>query len=105
MSTRCALYIQTDDSTDWWQIYCHYDGNPEHMVPALKAADPKAILEAGELRGIGPDGTLNRFEDACRPKRLATPEMPIWASHAYILTYPGGWHHAMTDAQLLYRAG
>lgn len=97
MSTRAALFIQTDDG-DWLEIYCHFDGYPRHMLPALAAHDPARIIEAGEIRSITPDD-IDAF-DPPRPFRLtATPDFPGWASHAYVLTATG-WRHAEGPATL-----
>jgi hypothetical protein len=34
MSTRAQIAIQIGPN-EWAQIYCHYDGYPSHMLPAL----------------------------------------------------------------------
>lgn len=99
MSTRSALFIQTEDG-DWLCHYCHYDGYPRHMEPALAKAKPEMILAAKELRAISETGAVDGFPSPRAPERMAQPEMPEWAEHAYLLTYPEGWRHATTTAAL-----
>lgn len=98
MSTRAALFIQDDDGM-WTQTYSHYDGQPEHMMPALAKADPGAILAAREVRQIHSDGQVEGFKNPRNPETTATPTMPVWADHAYALTVTG-WRHAQTQEQL-----
>ena len=97
MSTRSALFIQNDDST-WNEIYCHYDGYPAHMMPALANADPDAILAAQEIRQIQDDGQVQAFPTPRRAEQTRTPTIPDWAEYAYILT-AAGWKAARTDAE------
>lgn len=103
MSTRSALFIQNDDSS-WTRIYCHYDGNPQHMLPALAKADPQQILDAKEIRQIHDDGTVEGFPVPRAPETMDEPAMPEWADHAYIMTYPNGWRHARTTDALTHWA-
>ena len=98
MSTRAALFIQTDEG-DWQMIYSHYDGMPSHMLPALKAADPQAILDAKEIRQISQDGTVEGYQKPRVFELAAQPTFPEWASHAYLLTATG-WMHAKDQTQL-----
>ena len=96
MSTRSQIFIQNDDCS-WTGIYCHYDGYPAHMLPALEAADPEAIRQAQEIRQIHPDGKVEAFADPRPATRHDRPTKPEWAEHVYILTATG-WEHATTDA-------
>jgi hypothetical protein len=98
MTTRSAVFLPTE-AGEWLRHYCHYDGYPEHMLPALAKADPTAILTAQELRQIHRDGTVAAFERPRAPERMAEPTWPDWAAHAYVLTATG-WHHAATPDQL-----
>ena len=34
MSTRAQIAIKTGPE-EWAHVYCHFDGYPEHMLPAL----------------------------------------------------------------------
>ena len=103
MATRSAIFIQ-NETGEWICHYCHHDGYPEHMMPALRASDPAAILAAQELRGIGAFGTVDGFDNPRAPERQENPEWPEWAQHAYILT-EGGWKHAKDSDQLLEATG
>ena len=47
MSTRAQIAIQIGPD-EWAQIYVHYDGYPEHMLPALAPLDAR-----GHPRGKG----------------------------------------------------
>jgi hypothetical protein len=98
MATRSAVFLQTDTG-DWLRHYCHYDGYPDHMLPALAKADPAAIRAARELRQILADGTVDGFPQPRSPERMATPDWPEWAEHAYLLTGTG-WRHTATPAAL-----
>lgn len=91
MSTRAAILIPSDEG-DWLAIYSHYDGYPEHMLPALANADPDAIRTAREIRQLHPNGEIDAFTDPRTPARLAQPAIPEWAEHAYVLS-PDGWKH------------
>ncbi len=51
MSTRAQIAIQTGPEK-WAHIYVHFDGYPEHMLPALKPWQPTDILAARELRSV-----------------------------------------------------
>ena len=98
MSTRAALFIQTDEG-NWLEIYNHFDGYPSHMLPALAAADPAEIIAAGDIRMIHGNGTVEALSDPRAPKERLQPAMPEWAAHAYVLTATG-WKHATGDNQL-----
>ena len=69
------------------------------MLPALAEADPAAIRAARELRQIHADGTVDGFPQPRSPERMAIPNWPSWADHAYVLTATG-WRHAATPAAL-----
>jgi hypothetical protein len=98
MATRSALLIRTETG-DWLSHYCHFDGYPEHMLPALASADPAAILRGGEIRQIHANGTVEAFEKPRAVFRLSLPVWPEWAAHVYVLT-ADGWVHAATPEEL-----
>ena len=98
MGTRAALFAQTE-AGDWQMTYSHYDGYPQHMMPALRAADPQQVIDAGEIRQIAKDGTIEKFPDARAPEQTQTPKWPNWADHAYVLT-ANGWKWANGPRQL-----
>ena len=51
MSTRAQIAVQTGPEK-WAHIYVHFDGYPDHMLPALKPWQPADILAARELRSV-----------------------------------------------------
>ena len=95
MGTRAAIYIPTDDSTDWLEVFCHYDGYPSHMGPALANADPDQLAQHGTIRGLNDDGTIAPTQGGRTgpAERVAAPTLPDWADWAYILT-ANGWRTA-----------
>jgi hypothetical protein len=54
MSTRAQIAIQTGPNV-WAHVYCHFDGYPSHMLPALARWTPEDILAAREIRHVGTD--------------------------------------------------
>ena len=48
MSTRAQIAIQIGPEK-WAHIYCHFDGYPSHMLPALAPWTPDDILAAGDV--------------------------------------------------------
>lgn len=98
MSTRSALFVQTDDGS-WLEHYCHYDGYPRHMLPALNAACVEDILAAKEIRAVDETGSVEPLSRARAPRTVATPRFPDWADHTYALT-PTGWKYAGSRAAL-----
>ena len=51
MSTRAEIAIQPGPE-EWAHVYVHYDGYPEHMLPALAAWPPEDIIAAREIRQV-----------------------------------------------------
>jgi hypothetical protein len=45
MSTHANIFVETEKDT-FVGTYCHYDGYPEHMLPALSS------ISHDDLRGI-----------------------------------------------------
>lgn len=99
MTTRAALYIQNAADERWLEIYVHCDGYPEHMATALDHADPAEILRAAEIRSIDEAGQVESFEQPRPAARIEAPQMPSWASHAYVLTAIG-WAHAANAREM-----
>lgn len=54
MSTRAQIAIQMGPE-EWAHIYTHYDGYPDHMLPALASWTPGDILAAREIRQVRAD--------------------------------------------------
>lgn len=71
MSTRAQIAIQIGPDA-WAHVYCHYDGYPSHMLPALAHWMPEDILAAREIRQVRPDA-LDIFEPARRPPVFPRP--------------------------------
>jgi len=71
MSTRAQIAIQTGPE-EWAHIYCHFDGYPSHMLPALAPWTPDDILAARELRQVRPDA-LECFDPPRRAHDLTNP--------------------------------
>ena len=97
MSTRSALIFPNTDGT-FTTVYCHYDGQPEFMMPAMRAHDPEDIRSAVEIRQITP----TEIESYPRPLRYnptPTAVFPEWACHAYLLT-SDGWSHCANQTDL-----
>lgn len=98
MSTRAAIFIPLADGR-WAEVYNHYDGSPERMLPALEAHDPSDILAAQELRSITPDA-IEPFAEPNLPTHPDDgPYFPSWASHVYILTIDG-WKWAASPDKI-----
>ena len=79
MSTRAQIAIQTGPE-EWAHVYVHYDGYPEHMLPALAAWTPEDILAAREIRQVRAD-ELERFDPTRAPRILPRPTCEL--SHLY----------------------
>ena len=60
MSTRAQIAIQIGPE-EWAHIYCHFDGYPSHMLPALAPWTPEDILAAKEIRQVRAEG-IEAFE-------------------------------------------
>lgn len=80
MSTRAQIAIQIGPN-EWAQIYCHYDGYPSHMLPALAAWTPEDILAAREIRQVRADG-IEAFEPPRDPVILPRPTCQF--CHLYV---------------------
>ena len=65
----------------------HYDGYPEHMLPALAVWAPEDILAAREIRQVRAD-ELDCFNPARAPRILPRPTCEL--SHLY-LWQDGAW--------------
>ena len=86
MSTRAQIAIQTGPK-EWAHIYCHYDGYPSHMLPALAPWTPEDILAAREIRQVQADG-IEAFERPRDPVILPRPTCQF--CHLYVWQ-TGGW--------------
>ncbi|MDE4063659.1 hypothetical protein [Phaeobacter gallaeciensis] len=86
MSTRAQIAIQTGPE-EWAHIYVHYDGYPEHMLPALAAWAPEDILAAREIRQVSAEA-LDCFNPPRSPRFLSRPTCE--SSHLY-LWQDGHW--------------
>ncbi|MTH62155.1 hypothetical protein [Paracoccus litorisediminis] len=91
MGTRAALFIPVENN-HYARIYCHLDGYPSNMLPALAEHDARDILAAGDLRAITVEDGPERLDNPRQPDIVTTTELPSWADHGYILT-PAGWEH------------
>lgn len=80
MSTRAQIAIQIGPK-EWAHVYCHYDGYPAHMLPALAPWTPHDILGAQELRQITSEA-LQSFDPPRPPRILPRPTCEL--SHLYI---------------------
>lgn len=79
MSTRAQIAIQTGPE-EWAHVYVHYDGYPEHMLPALAAWAPEDILDAREIRQVSAEA-LDCFNPPRPPRFLSRPTCEL--SHLY----------------------
>lgn len=80
MSTRAQIAIQTRPE-EWAHIYVHYDGYPEHMLPALATWTPEDILAAQEIRQVTAEA-LDCFNPPRPPRFLSRPTCEL--SHLYL---------------------
>lgn len=80
MSTRAQIAIQTGPE-EWAHVYCHYDGYPEHMLPALAAWMPEDILAAREIRQVSAEA-LDCFDRPRAPRIQPRPTCEL--SHLYV---------------------
>ncbi|MBO6774847.1 MAG: hypothetical protein JJ897_04955 [Marinibacterium sp.] len=80
MSTRAQIAIQTGPE-EWAHVYIHYDGYPEHMLPALAAWAPEDILAAREIRQVSAEA-LDCFNPPRPPRFLSRPTCEL--SHLYV---------------------
>ena len=86
MSTRAQIAIQIG-LEEWAHIYCHFDGYPSHMLPALAAWTPEEILTAREIRQVTPE-KLDCFDPPRAPRILPRPTCEL--SHLYVWQ-DGAW--------------
>jgi hypothetical protein len=86
MSTRAQIAIQTGPE-EWAHIYCHFDGYPEHMLPALTGWSPEDILAARELRQVSTEA-LECFDPPRAP--VIHPEPRCDFDHLYVFD-EGQW--------------
>ena len=80
MSTRAQIAIQIGPE-EWAHVYVHFDGYPSHMLPALAAWTPEAILAACELRQVRSDA-LECFDPPRPAQVFATPTCQF--AHLYL---------------------
>jgi hypothetical protein len=80
MSTRAQIAIQTGPE-EWAHVYVHYDGYPEHMLPALATWTPEDILAAGEIRQVQTH-ELDCFDPSRAPRILPRPTCEL--SYLYV---------------------
>lgn len=52
MSTRSIIGVYDNDTNSVKFVYCHFDGYPEHMVPALRRYIDKEVI-MNEIINIG----------------------------------------------------
>lgn len=87
MSTRAQIAIEVSPG-EWAHIYCHYDGYPSHMLPALAPWTPEDILAAIEIRQVRAEG-IEAFERPRAPVILPRPtcqfcHLYVWQDGAWI---------------------
>lgn len=80
MSTRAQIAIQIGPE-EWAHVYVHYDGYPDHMLPALARWMPEDILAAKEIRQVTPEA-LDCFNPPRDPRILPRPTREF--AHLYI---------------------
>jgi hypothetical protein len=80
MSTRAQIAIEVRPG-EWAHIYCHYDGYPSHMLPALAPWTPEDILVAREIRQVRAEG-IEAFERPRDPVILPRPTCQF--CHLYV---------------------
>ena len=94
MSTRAQIAIKNGPE-EWAHVYCHYDGYPEHMLPALAAWTPEDILAAREIRQVRAD-ELDCFDPPRAHRILPRPTCEL--SHLYVWQ-DGVWVDATASAE------
>jgi len=80
MSTRAQIAIQIGPDA-WAHVYCHYDGYPSHMLPALARWTPEDILAAKEIRQVRADA-IDSFDPPREPPILQRPTCEL--CHLYV---------------------
>ena len=86
MSTRAQIAIQIGPDA-WAHVYCHFDGYPIHMLPALANWTPEDILAAREIRQVRADA-LDCFERPREPVIRSEPRCDF--CHTYVFA-EGRW--------------
>ena len=86
MSTRAQIAIQIGPD-EWAHVYCHYDGYPAHMLPALAHWTPEDIFAAREIRQVRADD-IEAFERPRDPPVLPRPTCQF--CHLYVW-HDGAW--------------
>ncbi len=86
MSTRVQIAIQTGPE-EWAHVYVHFDGYPEHMLPALAHWQPADILAARELRSV----SAERLEAYDPPRAPQIEPVPTRAFEYLYLWQDGAW--------------
>jgi len=94
MSTRAQIAIQTGPE-ECAHIYCHYDGYPAHMLPALARWTPEEVLAAKEIRKVRED-ELDCFDPPREPRVLPRPTREL--CHLYV-SLVGIWVEVSSDAE------
>ena len=94
MSTRAQIAIQIG-LEEWAHIYCHFDGYPSHMLPALPAWTPEEILTVREIRQVTPE-KLDCFDPPRAPRILPRPTCEL--SHLYVWQ-DGAWVDATDHSE------
>jgi len=92
MSTRAQIAIEVRPG-EWAHIYCHYDGYPRHMLPALAPWTLGDILAAKEIRQVRAD-KIEGFENPRDPILLSRPTCQF--CHLYIWK-DGAWAEIIPD--------
>jgi len=100
MGTHAAIFIPVEGQR-YARIYCHYDGYPSNMLPALAHHDARDILAAGDLSAVSIEGGISRSPNNRAPVLTESLELPQWADHGYILR-PTGWEHRPNKHQSHY---
>jgi len=93
MSTRAQIAIQTGPE-EWAHVYCHYDGYPSHMLPALAHWTPDDILAAKEIRQVRVD-EFDCFDPPHDPPIFPRPTCQF--CHLYVWQ-DGVWIEITPDA-------
>ena len=91
MSTRAQIAIEIGPG-EWARIYCHYDGYPSHLLPALAPWTPEDILAVKEIRQVRAD-EIEAFERPRDPPILPSPtcqfcHLYVWLDGAWIELNP-----------------
>jgi hypothetical protein len=95
MSTRAQIAIQIGHE-EWAHTYVHFDGYPEHMLPALAAWTPKDILAAREIRQVTAEA-LDCFDPPRAPRIL--PRSTCELCHLYTGKMASGWRRRITATE------